>query len=154
MWNREENVMSNKILDQAADTVTDAPDQKSKPVDRRRMLGMLGFTATAAYVAPTLLSVNKARASGSGSGGGGGGDAGAGGGDAGGGSGSAGSGGTDAADTGGGTGSDGSVGSVGSLGSIGSGSDDDSAADGTVNEAVAGAEAKVSGFIGRLLNPQ
>lgn len=57
--------------------------------ERRRVLGLLGLTAAAAYVAPTLLTVRKAHASGGGSGGG----AGSGGGNGGGSGGGAGSGG-------------------------------------------------------------
>ena len=49
--------------------------------DRRRMLTLLGLAATAAYVAPTLLSMDQAHASGgSGRGGGSGGGRGSGGG--------------------------------------------------------------------------
>lgn len=135
--------MSKKNLDQSVSTVGDAPDQKPNPVDRRRMLRILGLAATTVYVAPTLLSVNEARASGSGSGGGGGG----------GGGGSAGSAGVGGHDTGSGSGSDGSIGSVGSVGSVGGGNDDDSAQDGSVSDVTAGADAKISGFLARVLNP-
>ena len=51
-----------------ADPASEAAEEVS--TDRRRVLGLLGLAATTAYVAPTLLSVNKAHASG-GSGGGG-----------------------------------------------------------------------------------
>lgn len=57
---------------------TTALDTVSK--DRRRLLGILGLTAASAYVAPTLLSLDEARASGGSGGGSGGGGGGSGGG--------------------------------------------------------------------------
>jgi hypothetical protein len=73
--------MTNTIKDMNASvdaTTTDGDVSK----DRRRLLGMLGLAATAAYITPTLLSMDKAHASGGsggGSGGGGGGGSGGGG---------------------------------------------------------------------------
>jgi hypothetical protein len=93
--------MSDRIFDKS----DNYPDVEGKDMSRRRMLALLGITGAAAYVAPTLLSLDQARASG-GSGGGSGG---------GGGRGGRGSGGS------GGRGSRGSGGSRGSRGSGGRG---------------------------------
>lgn len=93
-----------------SDRIFDKPDGRTdveeKDMSRRRMLALLGITGAAAYVAPTLLSLDQARASG-GSGGGSGGGGGGGGGRGGRGS--------------GGSGGRGSRGSGGSRGSRGSG---------------------------------
>jgi len=98
------NAMSDRIFDKP-DGRTDV---EGKDMSRRRMLALLGITGAATYVAPTLLSLDQARASGGSSGGSGGG----GGGDGRGGRGSGGS---------GGRGSRGSGGSRGSRGSGGHG---------------------------------
>ncbi|MEO3999957.1 hypothetical protein [Mesorhizobium sp. CAU 1732] len=80
--------MTNTIKDMNASVdATTADGDVSK--DRRRLLGMLGLAATAAYITPTLLSMDKAHASG----GSGGGSAGGGGGSGGGGRGGSGGGG-------------------------------------------------------------
>ncbi len=95
--------MSDRIFDKS-DGRTDVD---GKDMSRRRMLALLGITGAAAYVAPTLLSLDQARASGGSGGGSGGGG--------GGGRGGRGNGGS------GGRGSRGSGGSRGSRGSGGRG---------------------------------
>jgi hypothetical protein len=74
----KEKTMSKDHFNAQINAVSDALENtKAAPVDRRRMLAVLGLAATTAYVAPTLLSVSQARAS-EGSGGSGGGSGGGG----------------------------------------------------------------------------
>jgi hypothetical protein len=46
------------------------PDKQAGTLDRRKMLRLLGLSATTAYAAPALLGLTRARASSGGGGGG------------------------------------------------------------------------------------
>jgi hypothetical protein len=54
--------MTNKVSEERSN-VAGAAVEQTKSVSRRRALSLLGLAAATAYVTPTVLSVNQARAS-------------------------------------------------------------------------------------------